>query len=119
MSTFSKIVLSGSTKGEGILITGTSLGSGTTIHTPSATATDEIWIWADSTHTTTLLFNVEFGELSTDPADVIHQDIYPDLGLQLMVPGLIIVADASPVIAGFCGTASQIAVFGYVIRETA
>ena len=117
MSTFSKIALSASTGGHGILVVATAT-VGNTIHTPDATDTDEIWIWADSGHSAAILLTVEFGGI-TNPQHVIHQEIFPDIGLQLVVPGLAIVADAAPVVSAFAGTASQIALFGYVLRETA
>ena len=118
MSTFSKIVLSGSTAGHGIIVSGVDSAAAITVHAPDDTDTDEIWVWADSSHTASLLLELEFGGV-TNPQHVIHQTIYPDLGLQLVVPGLIIVADAAPAVEAFCATVNQIALFGYVIRETA
>jgi hypothetical protein len=118
MSTLSKLALSGSIGGHGILITDTT-SPGTTLHTPDADDTDEIWIYADSNHTEELFLNVLFGGVS-DPAHVIHQWIYPNQGLQLVVPGLVIVADAAPVVSCYVDTTgSKVSVFGYVIRDTA
>jgi len=46
MAAFSKIVLTGSTDGRGVLISGTTSGGANTVHTASATATvfDEVWL---------------------------------------------------------------------------
>ena len=119
MATFNKIPLSGSTVGRGILI-----GSGAvdtdnavTLHAADGTNTDEVWLYADSNHTTEILLSVEWGGV-TDPGHLIHQLIYPKAGLQLVSPGLIIAATASPDIAAFASVASKVTIFGWVIKES-
>ncbi|HUW10114.1 MAG TPA: hypothetical protein VM537_10320 [Anaerolineae bacterium] len=113
MSVLSKVKFTGSTGGHGILITDGAT-AGQVIHTPHATDTDEVWLWATNVDTTGIDLTIEFGN-TTDP---ITQTIIPGDGLQLVIPGLATFADAT-VIAAFAATTSKVSVFGYVIRETA
>jgi hypothetical protein len=117
--TFSKIPLAPSGTpgtGTGILITATAT-AGTAIHTAGgAGTTDELWLWAHNTHTAALTLNIEFG--GTGVPNVIPQTIPNAQGLVLVVPGLILVGNASPpTVAGFTGTTgSKVVVLGYVNR---
>ena len=120
MATFTKIPLSGSTDGRGIHIDDNAT-AGKTIHTGSATATtiDEVWLYAMNYDSTDRKLTIEWGG-ATAGGDIIEQTITAESGLILVVPGLIIKGNATPlVIAAFAATTSAINIFGYVNRITA
>ena len=120
MATFSKIALSGSTDGKLIQVAATS-SAGTTIHTGSATATtfDEIWLYAVNSDSSARKLTVEWGGTSS-PADLIEFTVPSESGLFLIVPGLVIKGNATPlVVRAFCATASVVNIAGYVNRITA
>jgi hypothetical protein len=117
MATFSKIILSGSTDGRAIKVAATAT-PGTTIHTGSATATtlDEIWLYATNTDTTARKLTIEWGGTSS-PDDLIELTIPAEAGLTLVIPGLIIKGNATPlVVKAFCATADVVTIHGYVNR---
>jgi hypothetical protein len=120
MATFSKLVLSGSTDGKLIKVVPTAT-AGTTIHTGSATATtfDEVWLYAQTNHTADVLLTVEFGGVAS-PDDLIQVTVPFNEGLFLVVAGLPIQGNATPlVIKAFAATANVISIGGYVNRITA
>ena len=120
MATYSKIALSGSTDGKLIKVAATAT-AGTTIHTGSATATtfDEIWLYAVNSDTTDRKLTIEFGGTSA-PDDLIEQTITAESGLLLVVPGLVIKGNATPlVVRAFAATTNVVMVGGYVNRITA
>lgn len=120
MATYSKIALSGSTDGRLIKVAATAT-AGTTIHTGSATATtfDEIWLYAVNSDTTDRKLTIEFGGVSS-PDDLIEQTITAESGLLLVVPGLVIKGNATPlVVRAFAATANVVMIGGYVNRITA
>jgi len=120
MATFSKIKLSGSTDGRLIKVAATAT-AGTTIHTGSSTTTtiDEVWLYAVNSDTTDRKLTIEFGGTSS-PDDLIEQTITAESGLLLVVAGLIIVGNATPlVVRAFAATANVVLVGGYVNRITA
>jgi hypothetical protein len=120
MATFSKLVLSGSTDGKLIKVVPTAT-AGTTIHTGSTTATtlDEVWLYATNNHTSDVLLTIEFGGVSS-PDDLIQFTVPFNEGLFLMVAGLPIQGNATPlVIKAFAATANVISIGGYVNRITA
>ena len=120
MATFSKIALSGSTDGRLIKVAQTAT-AGTTIHTGSTTATtfDEIWLYAVNSDTTDRKLTIEFGGVSS-PDDLIEQTITAESGLLLVVPGLVIKGNATPlVVRAFAATANVVLIGGYVNRITA
>ena len=119
MATFTKKILSGSTDGKAILVVQT-VTAGTTIHTGSATATtiDEVWLYAVNTTTSSVKLTIEWGE-ATAPNGNIEVTILPEAGLVTVIPGLLIVGNATPlVVKAFAGTASVIAIHGYVNQIT-
>ena len=119
MATYSKIVLSGSTDGRGILIDDDAT-AGKTVHTGSGTATtyDEVWIYAANYDSSDRKLTIEWG--SAAAGDIIEQTIATEAGLVLVIPGLIIKGNATPlVVAAFAATTSSIQLFGYVNRITA
>ena len=120
MATFSKIALSGSTDGKLIKVAQTAT-AGTTIHTGSSTAStfDEIWLYAVNSDTTDRKLTIEFGGTSS-PDDLIEQTITAESGLLLVVPGLVIKGNATPlVVRAFAASANVVMIGGYVNRITA
>lgn len=120
MATFSKIALSGSTDGRLIKVAATAT-AGTTLHTGSSTATtfDELWLYAVNSDTTDRKLTIEWGGVSA-PDDLIEQTITAESGLVLVVAGLVIKGNATPlVVRAFAATANVVMVGGYVNRITA
>ena len=115
MATFSKIVLSGSTDGRGVLVVATA-SAGTTIPTAHASAEDEIWLYAYNSHTAPLVLTLEMGG-ATDPNDHIVSTIPYDAGVIQVVPGFILTN--SLVLKAFAAVASTVTLFGYVNRIVA
>ena len=119
MATFTKKILSGSTDGKSIKVAATAT-AGTTIHTGSATAStlDEVWIYAVNTSASSVKLTIEWGE-ATAPDGNIEVTVQPEAGLVTVIPGLLIVGNATPlVVKAFAGTASVIAIHGYVNQIT-
>jgi hypothetical protein len=111
-TTFTKVVLSGSTNGKQIKIAA-SATPGTTIHTASATALDEIWLWAVNSSTTAVKLTVEWGE-ATAPDGNIEVTVPGESGYLMVVPGLVLTN--SLVVKAFAATANVILINGYVNR---
>lgn len=120
MATYNKLVLSGSTDGAGILVAATA-SAGTTIHTASTTTTtfDEVWLYAVNTDTTARKLTVEWAT-TTAPNGNIELTVQPESGLYLVVPGLVLKGNATPlVVRAFAATTNVIVIHGYVNRITA
>lgn len=120
MATFSKQILSGSTDGKAIKVAQTAT-AGTTIHTGSSTATtlDEVWIYAVNTSASDVKLTIEWGGTSS-PDDLIEYTVKAENGLYLIIPGLILKGNATPlVVRAFAATANVITLSGYVNRITA
>lgn len=113
MATYSKIPLSGSTNGRGILVAATAT-PGTLIHTATSGTVneDEIWLYAMNTSASGVKLTVEFGGVSA--SDQIELTISPESGLILVSPGLTL--QNSLVVRAFAATANVINIFGYVNR---
>ena len=121
MSVLSKVVLSGSTDGRGILVVPTST-PGTLIHTAHATALDELWVWALADTASTSL-TIEYG--GTTDGDVVLYGSIPrsyvvSSGVAappaLIIPGWLLTN--SLVLRIFANVANDISIFGYVNRIT-
>ena len=113
-TTFTKVILSGSTSGKQIKIAATAT-AGTTIHTAHATSLDEIWLWAVNSSTTAVKITVEWGE-ATAPDGNIEVTVPGESGYLMVVPGLVLTG--SLVVKAFAGTTNVILVNGYVNRIT-
>ena len=113
-TTFTKVVLSGSTDGKQIKVAATAT-AGTTIHTAHATSLDEIWLWAVNSSTNAVKITVEWGE-ATAPDGNIEVTIAGESGYLMVVPGLVLTG--SLVVKAFAGTANVLLVNGYVNRIT-
>lgn len=116
MTTFSRILLSGSTSGRAIPVVATAT-AGTLIHTAvtGATAWDEVYIWVSNVTGAAATLTIEWGGV-TDPGDHIVKAVsvpansapVPLLLGQVLNGGLIVRA--------FSGTASALNITGYVNR---
>jgi hypothetical protein len=119
MATFTKKILSGSTDGKAVKVAATAT-AGTTIHTGSATATtiDEIWLYAVNSSASGVKLTLEWGE-ATAPDGNIELSVAAESGLVLIVSGLLIKGNATPlVVKAFAGTANVILIHGYVNQIT-
>lgn len=114
MPTFSKLPLSVSTQGRGILLS----TSTTNLHvTGSSTSVlDEVWLYAHNTSTNDVKVTIQFGNTST--GDLIESIVKAESGLFLVLPGLILTGTGSAgnTVSGFAATASVVNIFGYVNR---
>ena len=115
MATYAKTILSGSTDGKGILVAATS-SPGTTIHTGSSTASvlHEVWLYAQNYDSTDRKLTVQWGG-TTAGTDDIEFTVKAENGLYLIVPGLILKGNATPlVVRAWAATATAIVIHGYV-----
>ena len=120
MATFSKQIFSGSTDGKQIKITQTG-SSANVIHTGSSTATtlDEVWLYATNSGASDVKLTIQWGG-NTSPDDEMEYTVKAENGLYLIIPGLILKGNATPlVVRAFAATANVINVSGYVNRITA
>jgi hypothetical protein len=77
-----------------------------------------VWIYAANYDSSDRKLTIEWGSASA--GDIIESTIATEAGLVLVIPGLILKGNASPlVIAAFAATTSSIQLFGYVNRITA
>ena len=122
MATYSKQLLSASTDGRAIKVVATAIASSPTlIHTGSTTVTtfDEVWIYAQNNHTSDVALRLGFGGVS-DPDDIVEYTVKTKGGLFLVIPGLILKGNATPLtVKASAGTANVISLSGYVNRITA
>ena len=121
MATFTKVKLSASTDGLGILVDDDAT-AGKLIHTGSSTATtyDEVWLYAMNTHSADVKLTLEWGG-TTSPNDLIEQTITTEAGLTLIAPGLLIKGNAGAALVdkAFAATTNVITIHGYVNQITA
>lgn len=114
MAAFAKTILSGSTDGKGILVAATS-SPGTTIHTgPTNTAhLHELWIYAQNYDTTDRKLTLQWGG-TTAGTDDIEYTVKAESGLYLIVPGLILKGNATPLVVRAWGaTGTALVIHGY------
>ena len=120
MATFSKVVLSGSTNGRGVLVAATAT-AGTLVHATgtSSTIIDEVWLYAVNSSASSVKLTIEYGG-TTAPNDLIEFTVAAENGLYLMVPGLVLTGTgvAANNVRAFAATTNVISVFGYVNRIT-
>ena len=124
MATYSKLAIQPTT-----MTTGTGLGTlvvatatlGTTIHTGAnvATTVDEVWLYANNTHSSAVTLTIEFGGVAAKDKIQTSLALSPG-GLILICAGLVLQGNTTPkVITAFAGTASVVSIFGYINRITA
>ena len=110
MSTYSKIVLSGSTNGAPIAVQ----TAATTIHDAHASDTDEVWIWATNVTTGDVKLTMQIG--GTAAANLIEYTVPAEDGLHLIIPGIAITGGVDT--DAICPTNGDINIVGYVNRIT-
>lgn len=119
MSTFNKVLLSGSTGGRPIQVGATS-GTGTTIHTTqvSSSTIDEVWLYATNVTGTSVDLTIDFGGTAT--GDKIITTLPAKQALYILAPGLVLTGDGSNgrVIRATASTTNVINVTGYINRIT-
>ena len=118
MGTYSKIILSGSTDGQGLPLTVTAPSTGLTVHTcvaGAADSIDEMWIYAHNTVSTELVLNYSLGPTTATGSRVAHT-ITADQkkGIILIVPGL--VGRNAKVLKMWVTTTDLVNIFGFVNR---
>ena len=118
MGTWSKIILSGSTDGEGIPVTGLTPSQGTVIHTAVTGVTDsvyEILLYAYSSATVTRELGIAIGPTTATGSRYTHTLPAGELiGLQPVMPGLVL--RNAKVIKAFVTVADAVNLFGWVNR---
>jgi len=118
MATAVKRKLSGSTDGKPIKVAATAT-AGTAIHTAVAGTTagtfDEIWLFAQNNHSTTVTLTIEFGS-ATAPDGNIILTLASKSGLQMIVPGLILQNEAT--VKAFADVANVVTISGFVNKIT-
>ena len=116
-TTYTKLKLSGSTSGRGILVAATAT-TGTTIHATGTSSTDmdEVWLYAQNNHTADIVLTIEYGG-TTSPNDLITVTVPFKSGISLIVPGLLLLGTGNATtITAFAATTNKISIFGYVNR---
>jgi len=118
MATYSKHLLSGSTNGKNISVTGANTGAAVTVHTAVAGTSDldELWVYAANTSGAASVLTIEFGG-TTDQDDLIELEVAADSGMTLLVPGLLL--QNGLLVKAFAADANVININGYVNRITA
>ena len=114
MATISKELLSGSTHGRGIKVTGTSTGAAVTIHqaVSGTTDIDEVWLWCANQHSGAVELTIEWGDTAAD--DLIVIDVTEDAGLVQIAPGIPL--RNGLYVKAFASQANVINIFGFVNR---
>ena len=114
-----RVLLTGSTSGKPIKVTGTATGSSVTIHTAVAGAEliDTMYLWVSNTSASAATLTIEWGG-TTDPDHLLCKG-YPisaNSGLVLLTSGVPL--NGGLAIKAFAGTASVLNIHGYCIRVT-
>lgn len=118
MGTFSKILLSGSTDGAGVVVTGLTPSTGTVVHTGvtvDGTSIDEVWAYAYNTVTTAIELAFAVGPTTATGSRFVHTITAADLaGLQLILPGLPVKNSVN--VKAYATAVGNCVIFGYVNR---
>ena len=112
MTTYTKVILSGSTNGRPVPVVATTT-PGTIIHTVAAGFCDEFWLYVANTASGVVKLTIELGG-TTAPGDLIEDTIPFEGGLVLVIPGLPL--DGGVVIRAFADTASVLNIVGWANR---
>lgn len=115
MATYAKKILGASVEGAGVVVSASS-SPGTTIHTaPTAgTSFHEVWLYAINTDVYAHTLTIQWGG-TTDPDNVLPILLAPSAGLTLVVPGLLLQGDATPlVVRAYADAANKVVIYGYV-----
>ena len=119
MATYTKQFLSSSLEyGSPIKVVATS-SPGTDIHNTGGlpAKTDEVWLYAYNSASTSVLLTIQFAG-TTSPDNDIKVSVPSQSGLTLVVPGLLLrnVGDFPGAIKAYAATANVITISGYVNR---
>lgn len=108
---FAKRLLSGSTDGKSIKVTGTDSGSADTIHTAIAGSSgfDEVWLWAFNNDTTTRTLMI-----LVDGQETAAVGITAKTGLFVILPGIPV--NNTKLVKAYASVANMIYISGYVNR---
>jgi hypothetical protein len=114
MTTYTKVILSGSTNGKGIKIAQTAT-AGTLLHTAVAGTTDldEIYISLINNHTIPVEVTIEWGE-ATVPDGTIKQTIPAKSGLYPIIKGMLLQNGLE--VRAFAAVANVVIAHGYANR---
>ena len=117
MASISKLLLSGSTNGRFIQVTGTSSGGANTIHTAvSGTANiDELHIFATNYHTSDATVTIEYG--GTAANNQVSFTLPPNVGLIEIIPSFLL--QNGLVVKAYADVGSVVNIGGFVNRITA
>jgi len=120
MGAWSKIVLSGSVDGQGMVVTGNAPTLGITVHTAvtgAAQSVDEVYLYAYNTVTTAREILFAIGPTTATGSRFTHTLAAGDpAGLELVYPGLPL--RNAKVIKAYVTADSGVILFGYVNRYT-
>ena len=118
MATYSKQLLSASSQGQPITVVATA-STGTTIHATgtSASVIDEVWLYAVNTSSAPVTLTIQYGGTGA-VVNAIPIVIPADIGLLLVVPGLVLTGTGSAAsnIYAYADTANVLTISGYVNR---
>jgi len=117
MASYTRVLLSGSTDGLPINVTGTATGSANTIHTAIAGSTsfDELYLWVSNLSASDVSLTVEWGS-ATDPGGLLMKTV--------VIPALCPptpfsfgqVLNNAKVVKAFASTTAVLNITGYVNR---
>lgn len=117
MATFSRVLLSGSTDGDPIKVTGTDSGGAVTLHTAVAgsSAWDEVYLWVTNTDSSARTLTIEWGG-TTDPDHLIVKalSIPANSPPICVVPGITL--NNGGVVKAFASAANVVLITGHVNR---
>ncbi len=118
MATFTKTLLSSSSRGAATKVVATA-SAGTTIHATgtSDSIIDEVWLYAYNSSASAVLLTLQFGG-TTSPDQDVKITLAPRAGLVLLIPGQPLTgtgAAASSVLA-YADTANVVMISGFVNR---
>ena len=115
MATYTKLPLSASTSGQQILITATTSGSATPIHTAVAgtSSLDEIWIYAYNDATASLLTSLIWGG-GAEPSNVVRLSIPAQSGRILITDGKLL--QNSLTVYAYASASNYVSIDGFVNR---
>jgi len=116
---FTHEVLSSSTNGLGVKLTGTATGTAVTLHTAisGTTSRDEVWIWLQNNNASgaTRTVTIEFGGTTAVDNQIIVP-VPPKVGPVLAVPGFPL--RNTLLVKAFADVANEVVAYGYVNRVT-
>jgi len=117
-TTIQKIALTGSTGGQGVLVSATAGTTNTIIHSITASVTttvDEVYLYANNNTSQDVTLFLELGVSTTQLQ--LKVDIPPQIGQVLVLTGNILVGNATPrEILAFASNSLAISMYGWVNR---